>query len=59
MVIRGTPKNIEEYYIADNNLAFRLQQSGLRPVYIDEDAIYFKKNKKLQKILTKIGITEF
>lgn len=59
MIVRGTPKNIEEYYIADNTLAFRLQQNGLRPLYIDEDAIYFKRNKKLEKVLSKIGITNF
>ncbi len=59
MVIRGTPKNIEDYYIADSEIAFKLQQSGIRSVYIDEDAVYFKKNKKLIQVLQKFGITEF
>lgn len=59
MVIRGTPSNIEDYYIADGDLAFRLQQAGFKPVYIDEDAVYFKKNKKLIQTLQKFGITEF
>lgn len=56
MIIRGTPKNIQEYYLADNDLAFRLQQAGFKPVYIDEDAVYFKKNKKLQKTLEKFDV---
>lgn len=53
MVIRGTPKNIEDYYIADGTLAFRLQQAGFKPVYIDEEAIYFKRNKKLLQTLER------
>lgn len=59
MVIRGTPKNIEDYYIADSEIAFKLQQAGIRSVYIDEDAVYFKKNKKLIQVLQKFGIVEF
>lgn len=56
MIIRGTPKDINIYYIADNDIAFKLQQAGLIPVYIDYDATYFKKNKKLEKVLKKLGI---
>lgn len=59
MVIRGTPKNIEDYYIADSEIAFKLQQAGIRSAYIDEDAVYFKKNKKLIQVLQKFGIVEF
>ena len=59
MVIRGTPSNIEEYYIVDGDMAFILQQSGAKPSYIDYDAVYFKKTNKLLKILKKLGITEF
>lgn len=59
MIVRGTPKNIDEYYIADKEVAFRLQQAGAKPLYIDYDAIYFKKSNKLIKILKKLGLTEF
>lgn len=59
MIIRGTPKDIGDYYLADADMAFRLQQAGFRPLYIDEDATYFKKNKRLLKTLEKFGITEF
>ena len=57
MIIRGTPKDITDYYLTDGDMAFRLQQAGFKPVYIDEDAVYFKKNKKLQKFLSKFDIT--
>lgn len=58
MIIRGTPKTEEfdNYYLADGNTAFQLQQRGFKPVYIDEDAVYFKKNKKLLKALSSMGI---
>lgn len=59
MIIRGTPKDRENYYMADADLAFRLQQAGAIPVYVDYDATYFKLNNKLRKILVKFGITEF
>ena len=59
MVIRGTPSNISDFYIADNETAFRLQQAGAKPLYVDYDATYFKKTNKLIKILKKLGITEF
>lgn len=54
MIIRGTPKNIDDYYIADKEVAFRLQQAGAKPLYIDYDAIYFKKSNKLIKILKNL-----
>lgn len=56
MIIRGTPNNINDYYLTDSDMAFQLQQAGFKPVYIDEDAIYFKKNKKLQKTLKKFNV---
>lgn len=59
MVIRGTPNNISDYYIADSETAFRLQQAGAKPLYVDYDATYFKKTNKLIKILKRLGITEF
>lgn len=56
MVIRGTPKNIEDYYMADNEVAFILHQKGFQPKYIDGDATYFKLNNKLIKTLKNLGI---
>lgn len=56
MVIIGSPKNLEGYYMADEEIAFVLHQKGFVPVYKDADAIYFRLNKKLKKVLTNLGI---
>lgn len=58
MIVRGMPKNISDYYLTDGDEAFRLQQSGVIPAFVDEDAVYFKKNKKLKKALIKFGVEE-
>lgn len=58
MIVRGMPKNISDYYLTDGDEAFRLQQSGVIPAFVDEDAVYFKKNKKLKKALIKFGVKE-
>lgn len=56
MVIRGTPSKIEDYFITDGIIAFQLQQKGFKPVYIDNEALYFKKNKKLVQFLKQLGV---
>lgn len=55
MIIIGTPKTseLDNYYIADGDLAFRLHQAGFIPQYKDEDCLYFKINNKLLKWLNK------
>lgn len=56
MIILGTPDNINEYFMADGDLAFELHQKGFIPKYKDEGCLYFKLNNKLKKYLQKIGI---
>lgn len=56
MIILGTPNNINEYFMADGDLAFELHQKGFIPKYKDEGCLYFKLNNKLKKYLQKIGI---
>lgn len=56
MIIRGTPKDIENYYLADDEMAFILHQKGFIPKYIDGDATYFKLNNKLIKTLKNLDI---
>lgn len=56
MIVLGVPKNIEEYYIADGEIAFMLHQAGFIPWYKDNDALFFKKNNKLLKFLAKHGL---
>lgn len=54
MVIRDTPSDIEKYVMAEGELAFRLQQKGFVPEYMDFDAVYFLKTNKLLKVLKKL-----
>lgn len=56
MIILGVPSNPKDYLIADNQLAFILQQKGAHPAYRDGIVLYFKKSSKLQKILDKLGL---
>lgn len=56
MIILGTPRDIEEYFMADGDLAFQLHQKGFIPKYKDDGCLYFKLNNKLKKYLEKIGV---
>ena len=57
MIIRGTPKDMENYYMTDNETAFKIEQAGVKPQYIDYDAIYFRITNKLKKVLTKLNLS--
>lgn len=57
MIIRDTPADISKYYMADEDVAFALDQAGIKPSYIDNGAVYFKKSNKLFKVLKRLGIT--
>lgn len=56
MVIIGTPHDLENYFMADGDLAFQLHQKGFIPKYEDDGCLYFKLNNKLKKYLEKIGM---
>lgn len=56
MLILGAPKNISDYYMAEDDISFVLQQKGFRPMYKDEDIYYFKLNNKLVKALKEMDI---
>lgn len=56
MVIIGTPRvdEMSEYFMADGEIAFKLQQANFHPKYVDEDYVYyFKLNNKLKKYLER------
>ena len=38
MIILGIPKNPEDYFIADDTLAWELDRAGFSAKYLDEDA---------------------
>lgn len=56
MIIRDTPSDIEKYFVADEEIAFAIHQAGIKPSYIDDGTVYFKKSKKLEKVLKKLDI---
>lgn len=58
MIIRDTPSDLSKYFMADEDLAFAIHQAGVAPSYIDNGAVYFKKSKRLEKVLKRLGITE-
>ena len=43
----GTPTNIEDFIIADRNLAVKLSANGFNVEYKDKGSMYFKKTDKL------------
>ena len=51
MIIRETPKDIENYIKVDNAKARFLQGKGFNPLYMDFEFIYFKNNKEIEKAL--------
>lgn len=56
MIIIGTPKDINNYFMADGELAFMLEQEGFLPKYLDDGYVkYFKLNNKLKKFLESKG----
>lgn len=43
----GTPTNIEDFIIADRNLAVKLSANGFNVEYRDKGSMYFRKTDKL------------
>lgn len=58
MVIRDTPSDLSKYFMADEDLAFAIHQAGVTPSYMDNGAVYFKKSKRLEKVLKRLSIAE-
>lgn len=56
MIIIGIPKvsELDQYYMADGDMAWLLHQRGFLPKYSDEGCFYFKKNNKLIKFLEQM-----
>jgi hypothetical protein len=43
----GTPSNMEDFIIADRNLAVKLSANGFNVEYKDKGSMYFRKTDKL------------
>lgn len=54
MVIRGTPKNINNFIIVtDDTIVYELQLEGFELNYIDNKKAYFKKTKELLEFMER------
>lgn len=59
MIIIGLPRTeeMDNYYMADGDTSFLLEQYGFHPKYMaEDDTYYFKLNKKLIKALAELKI---
>ena len=51
MIIRGHPKNIDNYIKVDTELSLILHENGFFPKYISGDFIYYFKEDALIKFI--------
>lgn len=55
MVIRGTPKDIENYItVKDNYIIYKLSEQGVFPIYIDNNLAYFEDKLTTIALITLI-----
>ena len=47
MIIRGTPKNKNNFILVGSETTLVLHKNGFVPMYIDENGVYYKKNKEI------------
>ena len=53
MIIRGTPKNIEDFILVDSEMSLKLEKNGFIPKFIDEKGIYYVKSKEIENFIRK------
>lgn len=53
MIIRSTPKDLSKYIQVDSNISMELHSNGFFPKYIDEDFIYYVKDKEILNFLER------
>lgn len=56
MVRLGIPSDTSKYIALDGMTGFAVHQAGAIPEWRDGDVLYFKKSKKLTKVLDRLGI---
>lgn len=47
MILRGKPKDIENYIAVNSTDSYRLHLAGFYPKYINMDCIYYKKDNDI------------
>lgn len=53
MILRQTPKNINNYIMVDSEISNKLHQKGFYPKYIDNNGIYYLKTKEIIDYIRK------
>ncbi len=56
MIIRGTPKNKENYIIVDSYTSNILCENNFCPKYIDNEYVYFVRNIDIINFIIKGGL---
>lgn len=56
MIIRGVPKNIENYICVDSLTSVVLHSSGFTPKYINGNSVYYSKEICLEKFMEREGL---
>lgn len=55
MIIRDTPRNIEDYeLVMDSVVSTKLHELGVYPMYMDFNGLYFLKSAGLRNAMKKI-----
>jgi hypothetical protein len=53
MIIRGAPKNKNNFILVDSETTLVLHKNGFIPMYIDENGVYYKKNKEILEFMER------
>ena len=56
MIIRGTPKNIDDYIKVKDIDGYDFNKNDFYPKYIDNEWLYFKKTKELLEFMERRDI---
>lgn len=57
MILRGKPKDIENYIAVNSTDSYRLHLAGFYPKYISMDCIYYKKDNDILTFIKEHNIS--
>lgn len=52
MIRLGTPKDLENYVIMTYDIASKIQEDSIFPIWRDKKYMYFEKTEELEKIIS-------
>lgn len=55
MIIRGVPKNLDNYIVVNSTQSEYLHRHGFYPKYINGDKIYYKKTNVIESVVKEIN----